>query len=110
MTTARSVLGQVVSSAANTDTTLYTVPAATDAVCSALAVCNTDTSSHVYTIKIRIAGASSTTKQVVASAVPIGASTTQMVLHGLTLATTDVVTVQSDSVLVTFNLFGQQNS
>ena len=56
MATTYKVLGQS-SPAAATDTALYTVPAATSAVCSTIVVCNQAANAATFRIAVRPAGA-----------------------------------------------------
>ena len=56
MATTRKVLGQVAPSA-TTDTTLYTVPAATSTVCSSLVVANRGEVTALVRVAVRVAGA-----------------------------------------------------
>lgn len=108
MPTVYKVLGQM-KPAAITATTLYTVPAATSAVCSTLTICNTGTST-TYRIAIRPAGATlADVHHIVYDAVIEQFNTTFLTL-GTTLATTDVVTVYAGTVNVVFNLFGSEIS
>lgn len=106
MTTAYKVLGQVNPSAA-TATTLYTVPSATSSVCSTLAVCNQSTATTIR-VSVRPAGASIVAKHYLLYEVPMAANETQFYTIGMTLATTDVVTVQATSASVSFSLFGSE--
>lgn len=108
MPTAYKVLGQV-EPAAITATTLYTVPAATSAVCSTLTVCNTGLST-TYRIAIRPAGATLADLHYIVYEAAIEQYNTTMLTLGVTLATTDVVTVYAGTANVVFNLFGSEVS
>lgn len=92
---------------ATTDTTLYTVPSATSAVCSTIAICNLGAST-TYRIAIRVAGASIEDKQYLAYEAAINQYDTVMLTLGITLAATDVVTVRAGTADVTFQLFGSE--
>lgn len=100
------VLGQVLP-ATNTLTTLYTVPSATSAVCSTLSVCNQGVST-TYRIAIRPAGASLTASQYVVYDASIGEKTTVFLTLGVTLSTTDVISVYASSAAVSFHLYGSE--
>jgi hypothetical protein len=104
------VLGQLDSATpgVNTDADLYTVPAATSTVVSTLSVANRGAAAH-FTIKIRVAGAASATKQHLVSGIALTANETMFFTLGITLATTDVITVQADTTTVTFQAFGQES-
>jgi hypothetical protein len=101
------ILGQV-SPAAGTTATLYTVPAATQAVCSTLAICNTSNTSTTYNVQARIAGASTSTAQYIVYNSVVSANDSVFLTVGMTLSATDVVSVFSAGVGVAFNLFGSE--
>lgn len=106
MTDTLKTLGQSIP-AGNTLTALYTVPAATSAVVSTLAVCNQSrTSSARVRVSVAIAGAADTLAQYIVYDMLLIPSETQTFTIGVSLATTDVVRVQSDTGAVSFNLFG----
>jgi hypothetical protein len=106
MATAYKVLGQAHPAAAS-DTTLYTVPAATSAVCSTIAICNLGVST-TYRIAVRPAGASIEDKHYVVYEAAINQYDTVMLTLGITLAATDVVTINAATADVSFNLFGSE--
>jgi hypothetical protein len=108
MATTYKVLGQVEPSA-TTNTTLYTVPSATSAVCSTLTVCNTGVST-TFRIAIRPAGATLSDIHYIVFDNAINANDTVFLTLGITLATTDVVTVYAGTATVVFNLFGSEIS
>ena len=102
---ANKVLGQATPPAA-TDTTLYTVPASTQAVASTLSICNTTGAAITYRIAVRPAGASIATQHYLAYDASVAANDTVMLTLGITLAATDVVTVRAGATGVAFSLFG----
>lgn len=106
MATTYKVLGQA-NPAATTDTILYTVPAATAAVCSTIAICNLGVST-TYRIAIRPAGATLEDKHYLVYEAAINQYDTVMLTIGATLAATDVVTVRAATADVTFQLFGSE--
>ena len=108
MPTTHKVLGQVAPTAA-TATTLYTVPAATQAVCSTLAICNRDIAT-TYRVSVRPAGAAQDVKHYLVYDAVIAANDTIMLTIGITLASTDVVGVYAGTSTVTFALFGAEIS
>jgi len=108
MATTYKVLGQV-EPAATTATTLYTVPAATSAVCSTITICNMGVST-TYRIAIRPAGATLADIHYIVYEAAIEQYNTTMLTLGITLATTDVVTVYAGTANVVFNLFGSEIS
>lgn len=103
------VLGQSAPSA-TTNTTLYTVPAATSAIASTLIVCNQAASSATYRIAVRPAGATIAAQHYIAYDVTIAANSNTAYTIGMTLATTDVVTVYASSANLSFSLYGSEIS
>jgi hypothetical protein len=99
------ILGQS-NPAATTLTTVYTVPAATQAIVSTLSVCNTGSTATTYRIAVRPAGASVATQHYVAYDVAIPANDTATLTLGVTLAATDVVSVYAASANVAFHAYG----
>jgi hypothetical protein len=109
MATAYKVLGQS-NPAATTATTLYTVPAATSTICSTVNVCNQAASAGSFRIAVRPAGAALAAQHYLCYDVAIPANDTISLTIGITLATTDVVTVYASSTSLSFNLFGSELS
>jgi len=109
MPTIYKVLGQV-NPSATTATTLYTVPASTSTVVSTIVVANLSTSAATYRISIRPAGAAQTNAMYLAYDVTIGANDSTALTLGVTLATTDVVTVYGSSANLSFNAYGSEIS
>lgn len=107
MATTYKVLGQVQPSA-NTLTTLYTVPAASSAVVSTIVVTNLGPSSTTYRIAIRPSGAAIDNKHYIAYDISVPTLDALSLTLGITLASTDVVSVESYSGLAVFNLFGSE--
>jgi hypothetical protein len=106
MATAYKVLGQS-NPAAATDTTLYTVPAVTEAVVSTISVSNLGTSG-TFRIAIRPAGATIANQHYIAYDVPLNANDAITYTLGITLATTDVITVRASNTSFAFSAFGSQ--
>lgn len=109
MPTAYKVLGQSAPSA-TTATTLYTVPAATSAVVSSIVIANRDASAATYRIAIRPAGASLANQHYIAYDVTVGASDSTVLTLGITLATTDVITVYASTANLSFSAYGSEIS
>jgi glucose-6-phosphate dehydrogenase assembly protein OpcA len=109
MPTVYKVLGQS-NPAATTATALYTVPASTSAILSTVTVCNQAASADSFRIAIRPAGATLAAQHYVAYDVAIAANDTTCLTLGLTLATTDVVTVYSGTATMSFAAFGSEIS
>ena len=109
MPTVYKVLAQLAPSA-TTATTLYTVPSATSAVVSTITVCNRGTSAASYRIAVRTAGAALSNEDYLAYDVAIAANDTTALTLGITLATTDVITVYASTANFSFNVFGSEIS
>jgi hypothetical protein len=109
MATNYKVLGQS-EPAATTETTLYTVPSATQTVCSTLSVCNRATSNATFRVRIKINNAADDDKQYVCFDAPIGTKDTLLLTFGVTLGAGDVVRVYSSNADTAFQLFGSEIS
>jgi glucose-6-phosphate dehydrogenase assembly protein OpcA len=109
MATTYKVLGQS-SPAATTATTLYTVPASTSAVVSTITIANTTSSSVTFRLAVRPAGASLAAQHYLAYDSAVAANTTTALTLGITLATTDVITIYASTTGVSFNAFGSEIS
>jgi len=107
MTSTYKTLGQV-APAATTLTTLYTVPAATQAVGSKLAICNTGAISTTFRVAIRPAGAAIAPMHYIVYESSINTNDSMFLTLGIALATTDVVSVYAGTATVSFNLFGSE--
>jgi glucose-6-phosphate dehydrogenase assembly protein OpcA len=107
MATVYKVLGQS-APGATTNTNLYTVPANTSAVISTIVVANRATSSATYRIAIRPAGATIANQHYIAYDITVGASDSTTLTLGITLNSSDVVTVYSSTTNLSFNLFGSE--
>jgi glucose-6-phosphate dehydrogenase assembly protein OpcA len=109
MPTVYKVLGQS-NPSATTATTLYTVPASTSTVVSTVTVANLAGTAATYRISVRPAGASQTNAMYLAYDVTVGALDTTTITLGITLATTDVVTVYASTANLAFQAFGSEIS
>jgi len=107
MPTVYKVLGQS-NPTANTATTLYTVPSATDTVVSTLTVCNQAATAATYRIAVRPGGAALAASHYVAYDISLPANTTDTLTLGLTLDATDVVTVYASSATMSFHAYGSE--
>ena len=105
------VLGQLKPAAA-TLSTLYTVPTGSEnyAVVSSLVINNISTDSTDIRVAIRPAGASIEDKNYIIYGSVVAASSSQVYTIGITLASTDVVSVYDTNGKASFNLFGSENS
>jgi hypothetical protein len=102
------VLGQS-NPTAFTNTTLYTVPAATQAVISTITIANANTSANAnYSIAIRPAGATLAAQHYITNNNVVQAVDSIALTLGLTLGNTDVVTVYTSLPNVSFGIFGSE--
>ena len=108
MATTYKVLGQSAPSA-TTNTDLYTVPSATSAVCSTLTICNRGVST-TFRVAVRPAGAALANQHYIVYDNYVNAGDTIFLTLGISLATTDVVTVYAGTANTSFSLFGSEIS
>ena len=106
MSTTYKVLGQS-NPAATTDTTLYTVPAATQTVVSTITVANLGTSG-TFRIAIRPDGAAIANQHYIAYETSLNANDTITFTIGVTLDATDVITVRASNTSFAFQAFGSE--
>jgi hypothetical protein len=99
------VLGQS-NPSATTLTTLYTVPSSTQTVCSTLNICNIGSSATTYRIAVRVSGAAIANQQYLVYDSSIPANDSISLTLGISLATTDVVSVYAGNASLAFSLFG----
>jgi glucose-6-phosphate dehydrogenase assembly protein OpcA len=109
MPTVYKVLGQS-NPAATTATALYTVPASTSTVVSTISVANLTGTAATFRIAIRPAGATLANQHYLAYDVTVAASDTTVMTLGVTLATTDVITIYASTANLAFSAFGSEIS
>jgi len=107
MPTTYKVLGQSAPSA-TTATTLYTVPSATSTVVSTITVTNRASTIDSFRIAIRPGGATLATSHYIAFDTAVPANDSINITAGISLATTDVVTVYAGTANLTFSAFGAE--
>ena len=107
MPVAYKVLGQV-ATAATTETTLYTVPSATQVVVSSVVVCNRGTTSATYRIALRPNGAAISNEHYLAHDVTVAANDSVPLTLGITCDASDVFTVRASTANLTFQIFGSE--
>jgi glucose-6-phosphate dehydrogenase assembly protein OpcA len=107
MATTYKVLGQS-NPAATTLTTLYTVPASTQAVISSISVANLTATAATFRIAVRPAGASIANQHYVGYDITVGASDTTIITVGITMNATDVLSVYGSTANLTFQAFGSE--
>lgn len=109
MATVYKVLGQS-NPSATTATTLYTVPSSTSTVVSTISVANLTGTAATFRIAIRPAGATLANQHYLAYDVTVGASDTTVMTLGITLATTDVITIYASTANLAFSAWGSEIS
>ena len=109
MATNYSILGQAAPSA-TTETDLYTVPAATEAIISTLVVANRSSSDATFRISVSPAGAATSNEDYIAYDLSCGGNGINAFTFGITLEATDKVRVYASSANLSFNLFGSEIS
>ena len=109
MATSVKVLGQS-NPSATTQTTLYTVPAATSTVVSSIMICNQSSTNATFRIAIQVSGASLVAQDYIYYNAPLSGFNTFAATLGLTLAATDVVSIYSSTSNLSFSIFGQETS
>ncbi len=107
MATNYLVLGQV-NPASAALTTLYTAPAATQAVVSTVTACNTASVSGTFRVAVRPGGASASLQHYLVYDAPLAANSTVALTLGITLGATDVVSVYGSTGNLAFAAFGSE--
>jgi hypothetical protein len=107
MATTYKVLGQLAPSA-TTNTTLYTVPSATETIVSTFVVANRGTTAANFRIAIRPNGGALSNDHYIAFDVAVAAFDSTTMTIGATLDATDVITVYASNANLTFSAFGSE--
>ena len=88
--------------AANIYTTLYTVPAATQAIFSAINVCNTASADATFRIAFRPGGAALEDKNHIIYDATIAGNDTYMINQGMSMGAADILSVRASTASVCF--------
>lgn len=107
MANAYKVLGQSAPSA-TTNTDLYTVPSATEAVVSTIFVCNRGSTAALYRIAVRPDGATIANQHYIAYDAVILGNDSVAITVGTTMDAADVITVYASTANLSFNAFGSE--
>jgi hypothetical protein len=97
-------------SAANTNYNLYTVPSSTATVVSTITICNQASTAATFNIAVRPAGTTLDTRHYIAYGTPIAGNDTIALTLGITLATTDIITINASATTLSFSAFGSELS
>jgi hypothetical protein len=108
MATTYKVLGQA-NPSATTNTNLYTVPSATSAVCSTLSITNLGAST-TFRVAVRPSGATLSNQHYIVYDSTINAGGAIYLTLGISLASSDVVSVYAGTSNLAFGLFGSEVS
>lgn len=101
------VLGQS-APAATTDTNVYTVPSATEAVVSTIIVANRAATAGSFRLAVRPNGASISNSHYIAYDVPIAANDSTTLTLGITMDAADVLTAYTSGADISINVFGTE--
>jgi len=101
------VLGQS-APAATTDTNVYTVPAATEAVVSTIIIANRAATAGSFRLAVRPNGAAISNSHYIAYGVAIAANDSTTLTLGITLDAADVITAYCSSADMSVNVFGTE--
>jgi len=107
MATTYKVLGQSAPSA-TTNTDVYTVPSATQAVISTITIANRDASSATYRIAVRPDGDTIADEHYIAYDASVPANDSIALTLGITMGAADVVTVYASTADISFGVFGSE--
>ena len=88
--------------AANTLTTLYTVPSSTQAIFSAINVCNTASTDATFRIAFRPSGAAIEDKHYIIYDATIAGKDTYMINQGMSMGAADILSVRASTASVCF--------
>ena len=109
MAIAYKVLGQVAPSA-TTSTTVYTVPASTEAIVSSVTICNRSSSSGTFRLAVRPDGATLANEHYLVYDSNIDANDSIILTIGVTMDATDVPEAYAPSGDLTFHAYGSEIS
>ena len=109
MATNYKVLGQIEPSA-NSVTTVYTVPSATQAVISTITACNQGLNSASIRIAVQPNAEALADKHYLIYDVTLAAGQTAAFTLGITVDAADIIVVRATTATVSFNVFGSEIS
>lgn len=102
------VLGQA-DLTTTSDTNVYTVPAATEAVISTIVIANRGASATTFNLAVRPDGEALANKHYLANGVAIAAKDSTTLTLGITMNATDVITVAAGTAnFISVNVFGAE--
>jgi len=92
----------------NSTTTIYTVPSATQSICSTLTICNRGLDNVYYDIAIRPDGAALENKHYVTFDALVSGEDTVTLTLGISLDATDVIQITASSPELSVTMFGNE--
>ena len=107
MATTYKVLGQS-NPAATTSTSLYTVPASTQAIVSTLTVCNQASTDATFRVSVSVNGAALSAKEYIAYDATVRGNGFLTFTLGMSLGAADVIRVYASSTSLSFSAFGTE--
>ena len=106
MPTNYKILAQATSATA--DTSLYTVPSATETVVSSLVICNRGTATATYRIATRIDGTATGNQHFLAYDASVSGNDTIALTLGVSLNASDQISCSASNTNLTFQAFGAE--
>jgi hypothetical protein len=107
MSSTYKVLGQIAPNATS-DTPVYTVPGATQAVVSTIIVANHASTPGTFRVAVRPDGSATEQKHYLAFDTPIQANDSIPLTFGITLDSADVISAYCSSASMSVNVFGTE--
>jgi hypothetical protein len=104
---AYKVLGQS-APAATTDTDVYTVPSATEAVISSIVIANRSGTAGTFRLAVRPDGSAIANQHYLAYDVPIAGNDSTTLTLGVTMDAADVLSFYASSANQSINVFGSE--
>jgi hypothetical protein len=109
MSTIYKVLGQE-NPAANTATTIYTVPSGNSTVISSMAICNQGATNALVNFNVCVANAAIAANNQILNNVTIVTNDTVFLTLGITMAATDTLRANISTANVSISVFGSEIS
>ena len=94
----------------NSTTTIYTVPSATQTVCSTLSICNRSLENIYYDIAVRADGATLEDKHFITFDALVGGEDTITLTLGISLDAADIIQITSSDPRLSVTMFGNETT
>lgn len=101
------ILGQSAPSA-TTQTTVYTVPASTEAIVSSITICNRGSVSATFRVAVQAGGGTVANEDYIAYNHAIEPNETVIMTVGIGMEATDLVSVYASNANLSFGVFGME--